>query len=131
MLATSLKKVGAMQRAADKASSPDKGLSGKINEARIALLAIEKVLSGNKIKGEIGERSNPTPNDGNRIGGNALSNTYGPTGNHKASLNRAKKQLAGIKSQLKHVTDTVLPALEQDLKKAGAPWIEGQGLIKN
>jgi hypothetical protein len=94
-------------------------------------LTIEKELRGNKIKGEIGERSNPTPNDANRIGRMALSNTYGPTGNHRAALNRAKKQLSGIKSQLQNVTSNVFPTLEQELKKAGAPWIEGQGLIKD
>jgi hypothetical protein len=61
----------------------------------------------------------------------ALRNTYGPTGNKKAAFNRAKKQLSDIKSQLKTIVDTTIPAIEQDLKKAGAPYIEGQGLIKN
>jgi len=130
-MSNSLKLVDAMKRAAYKTSSISDNLLKKINSARTTLLAIEKELSGNKIKGEIGERSNPTPNDANRIGRMALSNTYGPTGNHKAALNRAKKQLSRIKSQLQNVTSNVFPVLEQELKKAGAPWIEGQGLIKN
>jgi photosystem II stability/assembly factor-like uncharacterized protein len=130
-MSNSLKLVDAMKRAAYKSSRVSDDLLQKINTARITLFAIEKELRGNKIKGEIGERSNPTPNDANRIGRMALSNTYGPTGNHKAALNRAKKQLSGIKSQLQNVTSNVFPTLEQALKKAGAPWIEGQGLIKN
>ncbi|MBN4070246.1 glycosyl hydrolase [Olleya sp. AH-315-F22] len=130
-MSNSLKLVGAMKRSADKANNPNNDLMQKINDTRATLLDIEKSLNGNKIKGEIGERSNPTPNNASRIGRMALSNTYGPTGNHKASFNRAKKQLSEIKLQLQNVTNNVLPALEQDLKNAGAPWIEGQGLIKN
>jgi len=131
MMSNSLKFIDAMKRAADKANNPSNELTSNINEARMSLLGIEKALSGNKIKGEIGERSNPTPNNGNRIGIIALSNTYGPTGNQKDSFNRAKKQLSEVKQQLQNITNNVLPALELDLKKAGAPWIEGQGLIKN
>lgn len=130
-MSNSLKLIDAMKRAADKANNPSDDLMQKINDTRITLLDIEKILSGNKIKGEIGERSNPTPNNANRIGRMALSNTYGPTGNHKASFNRAKKQLSEVKSQLQNVTKNIFPALEEDLRRAGAPWIEGQGLIKN
>ncbi len=130
-LSTSLKQINAMQRSANKASTPSDDLFKKLNDARINLLAIEKSLSGDKIKGEIGERSDPTPNDARFIGIGALSNTYGPTGNHKGVMNRAKKQLASIKAQLQNMTENVIPGLEQELKKAGAPWIEGQGLIKN
>ncbi len=39
--------------------------------------------------------------------------------------------LTDIKAQLKDVNDTVMPAIETALKNAGAPWIEGQGLMKN
>jgi len=131
IMSRSLKLIGAMQRAADKAANSTDGLNQKINTTRISLLNIQKTLSGNKIKGEIGERSNPTPNDANRIGRMALSNTYGPTGNHKDAFNRAKKQLARVKEQLKSITNIVIPSLEQELKVAGAPWIEGQGLIQN
>ena len=131
MMSTSLKKIDAMKRAAIKATTPSDDLIQKINTSRIDLLKIEKELSGHKIKEEIGERSDPTPNDANRMGRMALSNTYGPTGNHKAAHARAKKQLIGIKAKLQNVISNTLPAIEQDLKNAGAPWIEGQGLIKN
>lgn len=131
MLSNNIKRIDAMKRAADKANNPTTDLQQKINSARIQLLAINKLLHGNETKGEIGERSNLTPNNGNRIGRMALSNTYGPTGNQKDSFNRAQKQLSEVKQQLQNITNNVLPALELDLKKAGAPWIEGQGLIEN
>ena len=126
-----LQKIAAMKRAANKTVAVNDALLKEINDARLSLLAIEKELRGNPVKGEIGERSNPTPNDGNRIAFSALSNTYGPTGNQKASLNRAKNQLQQVKAKLQSMMDGTLPAIERRLQDAGAPWIEGQGLIKN
>ncbi|TCI84809.1 WD40/YVTN/BNR-like repeat-containing protein [Tenacibaculum sp. M341] len=126
-----LQKIGAMKRAANKTTASNDALLQQINEARLRLLAIQKELSGDPVKNEIGEPSNPTPNDANRLAYSALSNTYGPTGNQKASFNRAKKQLQGIKTKLKTVMNGTIPGIEQGLKQAGAPWIEGQGLIGN
>jgi len=130
-LSSSLQKVDAMTRALNKANLPSDDLFKRLNVAKNSLLDIEKELQGNKIKGEIGERSNPTASDGNSIGWRALGNTYGPTEEHKAFLARVKSQLKKVKSKLQPLITTTLPALESDVKKTGAPWIEGQGLIKN
>lgn len=131
MMDLQLQKIGAMKRAANKTTGANEALMQQINTTRLNLLSIKKALRGDAIKGEIGERSNPTPNDGNRIAFTALSNTYGPTGNHSASLNRAKKQLQQVKARLKTAAETTLPGIAQSLRQAGAPWIEGQGLIDN
>ncbi|MCO4820874.1 MAG: glycosyl hydrolase [Flavobacteriaceae bacterium] len=127
-LSIHIKKVNAMLRALDKAARPAEGLSKRINDARIALLEIDKELNGDATKGEIGSRSNPTASDGGA--GRGLRNTYGPTGEQKALLNRLNSQLAKVKSKLNSVLNNTLPALEQELKSSGAPWIEGQG-VKN
>ena len=95
------------------------------------LLDLDKSMNGDDTKGEIGERSNPTPSDAGMLGWVALSNTYGPTGNHKAIFERAVEQLAELKLQIRKIADETMPALEKELKSAGAPWIEGQGLIDN
>ena len=129
-LSESLVMIDAMKRASDKALNPQSDLIGRIHQTREDLLNIEKELTGDKTKGAIGEKSNPTPWDGNFIGLVASKTTYGPTANHKAAINRAKKQLGEIKVKLSNIIDTVLPAIQKDLKSAGAPWIEGQGLIK-
>ena len=131
MMNAQMNKIYAMKRAANKTSANNDALLADINAARLSLLAVQKELRGNPIKDEIGERSNPTPNNGNRVAYSALNNTYGPTGPHKASLNRAKKQLQEVKDRLKVLANSTLPANEQRLKQAGAPWIEGQGLIGN
>ncbi|WP_425235499.1 WD40/YVTN/BNR-like repeat-containing protein [Ulvibacterium sp.] len=131
VLSKNLMLVNAMQRAADKSDKPSTDLINSIHEARERLLNIEKELKGDQTKGEIGERSDPTPQNANSVASTALRTTYGPTPNHKASFLRGKNQLKEIKSKLKIVTDTTLPAIERDLKAAGAPWIEGQGLIED
>ncbi len=131
MMTKSMRKVAAMKRAANKTTAPNDALLKEINAARISLLAIQKELRGHPVKGEIGERSDPTANNGGGISWRAFGNTYGPTGTHKAFLRRVKSQLKQVKGKLRNVTENTLPGLERRLQQAGAPWIEGQGLIKN
>ena len=80
---------------------------------------------------EIGERSAPNPGNGAFVGMVALAtSTYGPTPNHEGALRVAQDQLGEIKPALK-AAESRVPALEAALKAAGAPWIEGQGLLEN
>ena len=130
-LSTSQKTVDAMLRALNKASNPSDDLYKRLYATKNTLQAIDKELNGNKIKEEVGERSNPTASEGNSIGWRALGNTYGPTDEHQAFLSRVQSQLKKVKAKLQPVIESELPALESELKKSGAPWIEGQGLIKN
>jgi hypothetical protein len=131
MMTRQLQKVAAMKRAANKTSAPNDEILQDINSARLQLLAVEKMLRGSDVKDEIGERSNPTASDGGGLSWRAFGNTYGPTGTHKGLLERVKKQLKTVKTELKSISESVLPGIETRLKAAGAPWIEGQGLIEN
>ena len=128
-LSNSLQMVDAMLRALNKASSPSDDLFKRLNDTRIALLDIDKEFHGDPVKGEIGERSNPTASDGGLA--RALRNTYGPTDEQHGLLVRFQNQLKKVKAKLLPIVNSTLPSLESDLKKTGAPWIEGQGLIKN
>lgn len=125
-------KVDAMQRALQKATSPSAGLFEKVHEARTQILKIDTELNGNKAKAEVGEKSKPNPTSAEFLGAVALSSsTYGPTPTHKAALNVAQTQLNAIRGKLNAMVTGSLTALEAELKAAGAPWIESQGLIKN
>ena len=130
-LSKSQQTIDAMLRALNKATSPSKDLYTRLHATKTALLEIDEELHGNSVKDEIGERSNPTASDGNSLGWRALGNTYGPTAEHKGLLSRVQSQLRKVKSKLSPIINSTLPVLENDLKKTGAPWIEGQGLIKN
>ena len=129
MLNRQIQKIAAMKIAANKTTASNDELLKEINAVRLQLLDIKKELSGNAVKGEIGERSNPNASDGNSISWRAFGNTYGPTGTHKAFLSRVENQLEKVKSKLKAVMKNSMSSIEQSLKQAGAPWIEGQGLI--
>jgi hypothetical protein len=79
---------------------------------------------------EVGETRPPTPGDRLDVALSGLATTYGPTSMHKQTLEAGKSELAKIKQSLAEIVEVTLPRLEKELKEAGAPWIEGQGLIK-
>ncbi|MEQ9404831.1 MAG: glycosyl hydrolase [Cyclobacteriaceae bacterium] len=130
VLSRSISKIEAMGRAHEKATNPSPELMTRIYQTRDVLLDINQEMNGDETRGEIGERSDPTPGSGNFMGRVALGTTYGPTPNHKAAFDRARKQLDQIKTKVKDVANQ-LTQIETDLRATGAPWIEGQGLIDN
>lgn len=131
-LSKTLLKIGAMQRAMQKAKNVSTVLVKQIHEQREALLNLDEVLNGNKAKNEIGEKNNPSPKDVVFMLKAALSSsTYGPTEMHHNILSTANTLLSKIKADLKVIIDTQVSELEKQLKTVGAPYIEGQGLIKN
>ncbi len=125
------KQLDAMRRAYKEAKRPSPDLYTKITKAKSDILVIETIMNGNSAKNEIGEKNAPSPKDGTFIGFVALKNTYGPTGTHLKAFTRAENQLKSLKVDLSKLVKTVIPTLESELKAAGAPWIEGQGLIEN
>ena len=129
-LTKNLDLVKAMKRALDEAERPTAQLRARIVETEAKLVAMDKVMNGSTARNEIGERNDPSPQDGVFMGMLALNNTYGPTTNQQQAFNRAGTQLTELKSNLRTVVETTIPDLEKSLKEAGAPWIEGQGLIK-
>ena len=52
--------------------------------------------------------------------------TYGPTPTHREALEIAEKQYAELKRELDGILQKELPALEEALQKAGAPWSPGR-----
>lgn len=126
-----LSKIDAMQRALEQAKHPTAALSSKIHATKTQLLALNKQMKGSPAKNEVGEKNPPSPQDGTFIGLVALRNTYGPTGNQKAAMERAKNHLKELKKELSALTNTTIPSLEAELKASGAPWIGGQGLIQD
>ncbi|MEP3385581.1 MAG: glycosyl hydrolase, partial [Flavobacteriaceae bacterium] len=131
VLDKSILKINAMDRAIHVLERPSVDLVAKIYDANSKLQALKKMMNGSPSRNEVGEKTPPSPGDGSLIGYVALRNTYGPTGNQKAALQRADNQLKILKQELNILANTILPALETELKTAGAPWIEGQGLIED
>lgn len=57
--------------------------------------------------------------------GTAFS-SYGPAPMHERSLEIAEKAFAGVQSSLERIFGSEVPALREDLKKAGVPWTPGR-----
>jgi len=78
---------------------------------------------------EIGEKRNPTIARRKDVAVMGTSNsTYGPTPMHKRSLKIAQFQFKELKSILDNILTKQMPEIEEALRKAGAPWVEGQPL---
>ena len=130
-LGKSQKQVKAMQAAVLRTDRESTALETRIYQAERKLQDINIRLNGSPSFAEVIDKGDPTP--GNRLyfAINGLTTTYGPTEQHMQSLEAGKSELAKIKKDLADVIHNVLPQLEKDLKDAGAPWIEGQGLIRD
>ena len=125
-----LNKVSAMQKAVLRANVHDPEIETRIYEAKMQLNDIKRVLRGSEAKDEIGEKDSPTIQSRLRVAYRGTG-TYGPTANHKASLEIAKSELSQVQSRLASIIDSTIPELEAVLANAGAPWIEGQVIPKN
>ena len=89
-------------------------------EEELNQLTVE--LYGNSAKSEIGENNNPTLS---RFIGNAaegLDTTYGPTGQHKQSLEIANSMLDKLEVKL-NVIEGKLPSMRLELNNMNAPEI--------
>ena len=128
MLENSMDKVKAMEVALARADNPTTALFEQLHQVKSDLMAFETEISGSPAKDEVGERNNPTIRSRMFTAMRGLSTTYGPTPNHKGSLEIAQQEFAEMKPKLEKMANEAVPALEEAVMKAGAPWIEGQPL---
>jgi hypothetical protein len=105
-------------------------LEQQIYQTSEQLNGLHTLMHGSPSAREVGESGPPTPGQRLSVAATGLATTYGPTPLHKHSLEAGKAELEKIKQSLSDMVDEILPRLEQELKQAGAPWIEGQGLIR-
>ena len=108
-------------------SNADVGtIDEKLHNVRKDILTLDSQLFGNRSKQEPGEKNNPTVGDRLFAVSRGIDHsTYGPTASHKASLKIAQDQIATIQNGLKMAQDKI-SALVKEMKKQGAPWIEGE-----
>ena len=126
----SVKQVKAMQAAILKLDSEAKDLELRIHNTSEQLKELYSLMHGSPSANEVGDSHPPTPGSRLNVASSGLSTTYGPTKMHQQSLQAGKSELAKIKQVLAEIIEVSLPQLEKELKEAGSPWIEGQGLIK-
>jgi photosystem II stability/assembly factor-like uncharacterized protein len=123
-LSESIKSVNAMRLALSRSKVEINELSKQLYDLDEELNKLNTIMNGNSAKSEIGERNNPSVNSyiGNAMRG--LSSTYGPTGQHKQSLNIAESMLNKISVEIEKVVSKIEP-LKIELSKIDAPYIIG------
>lgn len=127
-LSKSMDKINAMEKSLYSASGDVSKLSGDIHATKMALHQLDLAMNGNKAKGEIGERDAPTIRSRMFVGYRGLRTSYGPTPTHRQTIKIARTELEDLKLNLFKIIDETLPKLEQDLRTAGAPMLEGQDI---
>jgi len=127
-VSNSLKKVKSMHVALAQSNADVGYMDEELSKLRESLLEMDEVMNGNRSKMEPGEKRNPTVftrlYTAARI---ASSSTYGPTTLALDNLNLANKKIRLIEKQLKSNTRSI-DQLSQELRQAGAPWVEGDAI---
>ncbi|MBC6996344.1 glycosyl hydrolase [Neolewinella lacunae] len=106
---------------------------GKLHESLYALQdqinALERQLEGSPSRAAVGENGPPTVQDHFFAGYRGLSTTYGPTPNMRRSLGIAGDMLKEINPKIDALS-AQLPALKDQLKAVGAPYLIGADMDK-
>ena len=123
-LTKSVNKVKAMRLSLSRSKSENNNLSKKLFDIEEELNLMSVKVYGNSAKSEVGEKNNPTVSSflGNAYRG--LTTTYGPTGQHKQSLEIANSILNKLDESLNIIIGK-LPKLEVELSNMNAPVIIG------
>ena len=107
----------------------DASLDDEVRALEQTLFDLRKLAFGNEIQDQLGE---PVPHSIERrisaasIG--TMMSTYGPTPNHRQTLDIAQEELAEVRAGLAQLVDVDLPAFEQKLEAAGVPWTKGRAV---
>jgi len=107
-------------------SAPD-GLDRELHEITRTVHDLDVALNGQPGKAPVGEPSKPTIQDrlqAARIG--TQLSTYGPTPNHERTLLIAEEAFEELRRELNRMKQDRIPAFQDELIEAGAPWTPGQ-----
>jgi len=119
-----VKKLKGMQKAVLLSSGEPGNLDEQVNQVMQDILAIAENFYGNRSKKGIGDVYGPTVYDRLSFATNGVQNsTYGPTPAQIRSLEIAQQDFKEIKIQIDQIANQQLPALENELIEAGAPWL--------
>jgi len=132
VLKKALGRVDGLKTSLSRVPAAPGALDQQLHDLRKTLFELDEQLNGNRSKGQVGEKNNPTINYRLRVArSGTFSSTYGPTPTHQRSLEIASTQFDEFKIALEKILNKQLPKFEKDLQAAGAPWIPGQPIPEN
>ncbi|MET0555538.1 MAG: glycosyl hydrolase [Vicinamibacteria bacterium] len=123
------RRVETLRAALDRSRSAPESLDGEWHAIRQELQAIDEVLGGNRARGSIEDDGVATIARRVQVAqlGTTWS-TYGPTPTHRRSLEIAEKEFAAVRERVNALLNRRIPAFEQKLEQAGAPWTPGRSV---
>ncbi|MEQ3652635.1 MAG: glycosyl hydrolase [Glaciecola sp.] len=115
-----------METALSRSLSSPGDLDAQLHQIRQKLHAINKTVSGNAAKNQIGEKNPPSINSRLFVAifGTSFS-TYGPTPTHIRSMEIAEEEYAVLKGEFESLLTNDVRKFEAALQASGAPWVEG------
>ena len=124
-LSSLMKRITAMQKALAQSSARPGTLDSELHEVQQQMLALEADFYGLAAKREIGEKTKPVIGDRLfAVDRGITRSTYGPTATHRRSLEQVNEDLAKRVQELGRI-EAKMKTLDQQLKAAGAPYVEG------
>jgi photosystem II stability/assembly factor-like uncharacterized protein len=121
------KRVEVLRTALDRSRSAPESLDAELHAIRQELHAIDEALGGNRARGSVEDDGVATITRRVQVAQMGTTwSTYGPTPTHRRSLEIAEKDFAGVRERLNALLNQRIPALEQKLEQAGAPWTPGR-----
>ncbi len=119
-------KADLLKAALDRSRSAPEALDDQWRELRAELHDAEARLLGDRSMASIGIEGPATVASrlGKVITGVSLA-TYGPTETHRSQLAFAEQEFADIRERINALQSTTIPAFEEALLAAGAPWTPG------
>ena len=110
-------------------SSAPLALREQARSMELELLDLQQALNGNQTRSLYGDPGPVSINS--RLGAAVMGtfrSTYGPTPMHSQAVEIAESEFAIVETSLRRIVDVELPALRQELDRAGVPWTPGRGV---
>jgi hypothetical protein len=123
------KKLAGMETALSRMLVPATELYEELYQLKRQLAEFEEQVYGDPAKREMSQYDYPTVSQRLGVASSGARNmSYGPTGTQVMCLEIAQEQFAALKADLIVIVEEGIPAFEQKLIAAGAPWMNGQPL---
>ncbi len=118
-----------LERAAQEAGTGGEAALAQVSGLRRELADLDLRLTGDPIRQRLQEPTAPSPVERVQtvIEGH-WGSRQGPTQTHRDSITIAAAEYAEISAELRRLIEVDIPALEDTLERAGAPWTPGRRL---
>ncbi len=131
ILDDALERILFIKRAIVETPSAAPTLMERARTIELGLKDVEKKLEGDPVRRRLREPSDPSVLGlVSVVTGGTFGATYGPTGTHRESYERAAEMYEEVRAELTRLVETELRTLEEELEAAGAPYTPGRKIAK-